>query len=218
MGGNINRINIGCGMTPTKGWRNIDNSFGISIAKWHFLAFLLYKFRLINTLSFNSIKFYQINDIERANACHKIPALNDSIDVIYTSHMLEHLDRHDVKSFLIEAKRVLRSGGILRIVVPDLKLQVNEYLRTNNADNFIEATHLCVPRPKNLVEKLRFLLIGFRHHQWMYDKDSLCNLLIGAGFQKPIVLNPGETTIMNPGSLNLQERKEESLYIEVRKE
>ncbi len=204
-------------MKPINGWRNIDNSLSVRISKWGPLGYFLYKFKLIGTPTYNNIKFCQSSYIEWADVTCKIPASNDSVDVIYSCHMLEHLDREEAASFLQEAKRVLQSNGIMRIAVPDLRVQINEYLKSDDADSFIEATHMCVPRPKNLAQRLRIVFIGTRHHQWMYDKDSLCRLLIESGFKNPIVLNSGETTINNPGSLNLEERKDESIYVEVKK-
>jgi len=210
----MNRLNIGCGMTPTKGWRNLDNSLSIRIAKWGPLGFFLYKLGLISAPSMDNIRFCQSNNIEWADAARNIPASTDSIDVLYTSHMLEHLDRGEASSFLQEANRVLRSKGIIRIAVPDIKPKINEYIKSNDADGFIESTHMCVARPRTLAQRLRMLFVGTRHHQWMYDGDSLSRLLIKSGFKDPIVLKAGETTINDPGPLNLTERIEESVYIE----
>jgi len=41
--------------------------------------------------------------------------------------MLEHLDREEAKLFLREALRVLKSGGIIRLVLPDLGKLIKEY-------------------------------------------------------------------------------------------
>jgi predicted SAM-dependent methyltransferase len=214
---NMNRLNIGCGMTPTKGWRNLDNSLSIRIAKWGLLGILLHKFRLISTPSLNNIKFCQSNKIEWADATRYIPASTESVDVLYTSHMLEHLDRDEASAFLKEAKRVLRSNGIIRIAVPDIKQKVSDYIKSNDADSFIQSTHMCVDRPRTLDQRLRMLIVGNRHHQWMYDGDSLSRLLIKTGFKDPIVLKAGETTIIDPGLLDLAERIEESVYVEAKK-
>ena len=51
----------------------------------------------------------------------------------------------------------------------------------------------------------------------MYDEGSLCALLKDAGFVEARALPPGQTTIANPGALNLREREEESLYVEAEK-
>lgn len=57
-----------------------------------------------------------------------IPYPNERFDVAYHSNFLEHLDRRDAEAFLRECRRVLRPGGILRVVVPDLAVQARAYL------------------------------------------------------------------------------------------
>jgi ubiquinone/menaquinone biosynthesis C-methylase UbiE len=42
-------------------------------------------------------------------------------DAVYTSHALEHLASHEVKKCLSEFKRVVRDGGAVIIIVPDLE-------------------------------------------------------------------------------------------------
>jgi len=128
--------------------------------------------------------------------------------------MLEHLDRQEAKQFLAEARRVLRSGGFLRIAVPDLRLLAESYLASGDADAFIGATLLAVPKARGLLQRIKSAIVGARHHNWMYDAASLCMLLSENGFGEPIALRAGVTRIPNPGELNLYERHEESLYVE----
>lgn len=45
---------------------------------------------------------------------------NSCFDVVYHSHSLAHLSKGDAIEFLKECKRVLKVGGVLRIVVPAL--------------------------------------------------------------------------------------------------
>lgn len=57
-----------------------------------------------------------------------LPFEPNSVDVVYHSHMLEHLDRASVPGFLAEVLRVLKPGGIQRVVVPDLEVLCGRYL------------------------------------------------------------------------------------------
>lgn len=57
-----------------------------------------------------------------------IPIENRSFDFVYHSHLLEHFTKDDAQLFLAECFRVLRPGGILRVVVPDLEQTVRLYL------------------------------------------------------------------------------------------
>jgi len=136
---------------------------------------------------------------------------------LYSSHMLEHLDRNGADKFLTEAYRVLRPNGIIRIAVPDIKKQITRYNDSGDADVFVESTHMCAARPISFSQKLRLLLVGTRHHQWMYDGNSLSRLLQKHGFIEAEVIPGGKTRIPKSGPLNLQERSSESVYVEANK-
>lgn len=208
------RINIGCGQTPTKGWRNFDNSLSLFLSKFPLLPPALYYIGLLEKPQFEFIKFARGHSIEYGDATNGLPVPNGSVDVIYSSHMLEHLDREEAAIFLKECRRVLCSGGVIRVAVPDLHRHVQQYIASNDADTFISTTHLAQPRPRTIVQRLRMLLVGTRHHQWMYDGISLSRLLHNHGFIGPKVLEAGHSRIDNPQDLDLSERYSESVYVE----
>ncbi|MGB3309790.1 MAG: glycosyltransferase [Nodosilinea sp.] len=58
-----------------------------------------------------------------------VPFADETFDAVYHSHLLEHFSRSEAKPFLQECLRVLRPGGVLRVVVPDLEQIAREYLR-----------------------------------------------------------------------------------------
>jgi SAM-dependent methyltransferase len=213
----MSRINIGCGTTPTDGWLNFDNSLSIRLSASPTLASLLYKARLIKAQQMEFITFCQKHQIAWADATKRIPLGSDTVEVLYSSHMLEHLDRTEARLFLTEAMRVLVPGGIIRLAVPDIERRVKGYLRDGDADVFIDSTTMCVARPRSLTQRLHILLVGTRHHQWMYDGRSLCKLLAASGFAEPTCREPGQTQIPNPGPLDLREREVESVYVEATK-
>ncbi len=95
-------INIGAGDWECKGWTNLDYS-----SQWYS--------RMQNRHS------YKEYDIRKDN----IPYEDDSVDCIYCSHVIEHIeDSFDEKMFK-ESYRVLKRGGVFRITCPDA-----EYLWT----------------------------------------------------------------------------------------
>lgn len=57
-----------------------------------------------------------------------LPFSDGTFDVLYHSHVLEHFERGDAQRLLGECHRVLRPGGILRVVVPDLEQKARLYL------------------------------------------------------------------------------------------
>ncbi len=214
MSQSLKRVNIGCGQTPTPGWVNYDNSWSVRLARYPLLITILDKCGLLGEKSKEFISLVREHDISWADATKRIPLPDNSVEVLYTSHMIEHLDREEVGQFLREAYRVLAPGGIIRIVVPDLRQLVEQYIADGDADKFIERTLLTRRKPKSLLEKLKYLIVGDRHHLWMYDGPSLCRLLSAHGFKTPHVLGPGSTLIPDPGNLDLYERAGESLYVE----
>ncbi len=210
----IMRINVGCGQNPTKGWRNFDNSLSLRLAKIPFLPELLNKARILEASQYQFIHFARSNDIEHGDVTKGLPLADGSVDVLYSSHMLEHLDREEASLFLREARRVLGSGGIIRLAVPDIHKYVQQYIESEDADAFIAGTLLCQPRPKTIIQRLSVLFVGTRHHQWMYDGVSLCRLLLEHGFVKAEVMQAGQTKTQAPEPLDLHERLSESVYVE----
>ena len=201
------KINLGCGSSPTPGYVNIDNSPTVRLANSPIGFLLRGKREFRETIRRMNVRY---------GSATKIPVADSCADVLFTSHMLEHLDRPEARTFLTEAKRVLRPGGVLRVAVPDLSKLVDYYNRTGDADGFMEWMLTCEEKPKSLGAKVRYLFAGFRHHHWMYDQASLCSLLREAGFESPTSVPPGETTIADPGELNLRERENDSFYVEAR--
>ena len=49
------------------------------------------------------------------------PVADDSVDAVWSSHNLEHLQRHEVPLALAEFVRVLKPGGLLLLTLPDLQ-------------------------------------------------------------------------------------------------
>jgi predicted SAM-dependent methyltransferase len=57
-----------------------------------------------------------------------LPFDKEQFEVVYHSHVLEHIPREAVGSFFLDCHRVLRRGGILRMSFPDLEFAARTYL------------------------------------------------------------------------------------------
>jgi predicted SAM-dependent methyltransferase len=210
------KINVGCGSTPTPGWINFDNSPMVRVARYPSMVRAL---RLLGVLGDHQVQFADViarMGIRWADA-GRLPLSDGSITVVYSSHMLEHLDRTGAVRCLREFFRVLTPGGVLRLAVPDIERLACAYLSTRDADSFVESTLLSAPNPKTLAEKARLIAVGMRHHLWMYDGPSLVRLVETHGFEDARVMRSGETMIPDPGALDLRERESESVYVEAKK-
>lgn len=71
--------------------------------------------------------------VKQANLLGRLPLEDAVADVVYSSHFLEHIPRRRVPGFLTECFRVLKPGGQIRLVLPDLEELCREYLRQRDA-------------------------------------------------------------------------------------
>jgi SAM-dependent methyltransferase len=211
------RLNIGCGQTPTPGWRNYDNSPTVRLAR---LPLPLGLLRACGLVGANNIEFFETCrrlDIRFGTAV-AIPEASGSADAVYSCHMLEHLDRAAARRFMAECRRVLKPGGVLRIAVPDLKIGARVYLEGGaTAQQFMEWLEFDYDKPRGFAGWLRRALVGHRGHFWGYDGPSLLAFAEANGFADARLLPAGKTAIAEPGALDLSERDGVSLYLEATK-
>jgi predicted SAM-dependent methyltransferase len=62
------------------------------------------------------------------NLTKGIPCPDNQFDVVYHSHVLEHMDITTGQFFMSECYRVLKKGGVIRVVVPNLEEIAKQYL------------------------------------------------------------------------------------------
>ena len=110
-------------------------------------------------------------EIKYCNASKRIPERNESVDLIYCCHMIEHLDYEETNNFFMECKRVLKPGGIARIVVPDFDKLIDSYNQNHDVDSFINNSCLVGKKPKTNIKKLQYLLQGHGWHHRMFTKN-----------------------------------------------
>ncbi len=62
---------------------------------------------------------------------------DDSVDLVYASHCLEHFKHYEITQVLNEWVRILKPGGVLRLSVPDFDKLIEIYSDTGNPDDFV---------------------------------------------------------------------------------
>lgn len=67
--------------------------------------------------------------VQRVNLLAGFPFPDNHFDVIYSSYVLEHFTLEQTVFLLGEARRVLKPGDVIRIVVPDIEATSREYHR-----------------------------------------------------------------------------------------
>lgn len=184
------RVNIGCGSRGHSGWVNVD--------------------------------FMPLPSVNCVYDCRKrLPFPDGSVRMIFTEHFFEHIDyTEEAPYFLTECRRVLKSGGILRIVVPD----AGRYLRAYAAEGWEALTHLRGLRADHFDHytgstyrtKMELINEVFRQaytHKFAYDAETLRQLLLDAGFTRSVHQEFGRSELPEV-ALDLPARAHESLYVE----
>jgi len=187
------RLNLGAGIQQAPRWINYDRSRTAYLARSRVAR---RSACLANALGLTSTRelLPWPPDTRVHDLTNGIPHTAESVDAIYSSHMLEHIDPASAELILRECHRVLKPGGVLRIVVPDLESAARAYVEgdrgyfpsheTAIADAFIDTLYLR-PAPKGgrLERTIRAVLrTDDGGHKWMYDAESLILRVRRAGF------------------------------------
>jgi predicted SAM-dependent methyltransferase len=182
------KVHLGCGSFTPPGWINLDGSWNAWISKYPFFKTILKKIRIIpaQIAEASYDKNILIHDVK-----NPLPFEDNSVKAIYSSHLLEHLYLSEAKSLLRECRRILVKGGIIRMVVPDLRSIVKEYLSNDESSSLEPRGDILnrklllraeAPPAGNMTYKLYSLLKDFHSHKWMYDAESLIYHFQEAGF------------------------------------
>ena len=85
---------------------------------------------------------------------------NNSCDIIYASHVLEHVGRNEFGNVLRVWNRKLKINGVLRLAVPDFEKAIEWYTKTGK---ILDIVGLVSGDQKT----------KFDYHQMIYDKKYL---------------------------------------------
>ncbi len=134
-----------------------------------------------------------------------IPFPDGSVEAIFHEHLLEHIPLRAGAGFLAECFRVLRSGGILRVGVPD----AGELIRSYASDGaYLEELHPGRPTRLLAVQELFY----WHRHTTMYDTDTLALLFRASGFPDPVQKSFGDSGLAV--APDTERRRAETLYME----
>ena len=102
-------LNVGSGARCNPDWTNLD-----LMARPRYLAK-----RLTSTLPPNFV---------RHRLPRSLPFDDEAFDAIYCAQVIEHFPKDAAAGVLAEFRRVLRPGGVARLIVPDFEAQCRMYL------------------------------------------------------------------------------------------
>lgn len=106
---------------------------------------------------------------DHIGTAQKLPFEDNSADLLYWSHGLEHIKKNEVAGVVAEFRRVLRPGGTLRLSMPDFNTLVTLYLEG------VSITRLgCINGGQDNEHDVHFAVYDFEHlacllHEGFYD-------------------------------------------------
>lgn len=116
-----------------------------------------------------------------ANLGEAIPFRDASLDYIHSEDFLEHIDLAAGKRFLAEAFRVLKPGGVMRLLTPDLRALVEHLYLGREAKHiawcksYLDAEGPC--------ESLNMHLRMNGDHRFIWDEEHLRRVCESIGFR-----------------------------------
>lgn len=109
-----------------------------------------------------------------------IPIADNLVNVIYSSHFLEHFYWDDLVKLLKEIYRILRPGGFFYICVPDARLFIDAYIKNKSLEiigNNNPYYHYYSP-----LSYVNYIAYMGKAHKYMFDKEEMISMLKSIGF------------------------------------
>jgi predicted SAM-dependent methyltransferase len=139
-----------------------------------------------------------------------IPLPNDSVDRIYSSHLLEHIPYGKLLLFLRECRRVMKKSAEFSVCVPNLKLYVDAY---KDGKLFRSRDTWWQPGlvdTGSSIDQLNYFVYMKDEHKYMFDEENLINTLTKCGFSNVKLREFDE-------ELDILKRDKESIYAKASK-
>jgi hypothetical protein len=162
-------VQYGCGWDAPDGWLNFDASPTLRMERISVVGMALSALMKRNAAPFPDNVRY--GDIVRG-----LPIAEQSCRGIYCSHVLEHLSLSDFRIALCNTRTILKSGGIFRLVLPDLAFYIREYQGANlptAALDFMRSSGLGEQQRNRGIKGLAREILGNSRHRWMWDYPSI---------------------------------------------
>lgn len=150
-----------------------------------------------------------------ANMTETIPLKDETVSLVFSRATLEHLTYPELINHFIECNRLLKQGGHVRMVVPDLDKMVQDYLNKV----FRPASEPDPTLPCENYTDLFITRLLYHDHYYLHNVDTLTRALEKTGFGQIRVCKSGETAVKLASNVlyEAEVNREEDLIIEAQK-
>ncbi len=130
-----------------------------------------------NIPGFVNVDLCDMEHIDHKSSIDDLSMFDDgSVSLIYSSHSFEYFNRKEAVKVLMEWSRVLKSGGVLRLAVPDFDSLVKVYQKTGKIEKILGPLYGQIDIQTVLGQETLY-------HRTVYNFDSLSMLLNNNGFE-----------------------------------
>lgn len=202
-------VQYGCGWDAPLTWTNFDASPTAFLERLPSIKRVYVK----NDTPFPA-------NVRHGNVVKGLPIRDASCSLLYCSHVLEHLSLEDFYRATNESFRVLRPGGVWRLVMPDLRLEAQRYLQSERPDAsiaFLKKTGLGQVRRETSLRHRIYDAFGNSRHLWLWDYQSVATALQEAGFVEIRRATFGDADSPAYTEVERADRWEDALGIECRR-
>ena len=163
------KVQYGCGFSSPVDWVNFDASPTLRFERIPVIGRLYKK---------NDIRFP--DNVRYGDILKGLPVAENCCDFVYCSHVLEHLALDSFYRALQNTRKILKPGGVFRLVVPDLEHSIALYQSSDSARAAIDFLQESLVGVQSRPRGIRALLkehLGNSRHLWMWDFKSLAHEL-----------------------------------------
>jgi predicted SAM-dependent methyltransferase len=138
-----------------------------------------------------------------------LPIESDSLDYAVSIHSLPEIPFTELIPALVELRRVLKPGGVLRLALPDLDKGIEAYHRNDSG-------YFKVPDEdaKSVGAKFVTQMIWYGYSRSLFTHEFIQELLEKAGFSRVDHCSYMHTASPYPEIVDLDNREHESLFVE----
>jgi predicted SAM-dependent methyltransferase len=206
------RLNLGCGPQAVTGWVNIDRSPNIILDRVRPVKHLL---RSIGVLTPEHMAPWSPS-IVRHDLTRGIPYPDGSAVAVYSSHMLEHIYLNQARRLLLDCRRVMAEGGVLRLALPDYGSAAQQLLAGEAAENPRAAMEFhrrlrAHPFDQPRVSRRLVEMAGSHVHRWFPTRTLVVGLVAEAGFGEVMCCDFKRGRLPD---LDLIETRSDSIFVE----
>jgi predicted SAM-dependent methyltransferase len=137
-----------------------------------------------------------------------LPWGQGTVSGIYSEHFIEHITQAAGIRLLMECRRVLKPGGVVRIATPDLVSIVEEYRSGHIHSDWATFN---MGWTANQCERLN-IAMRWWDHKWIYDEEELTRIGVMAGLKLVGRYKIGESN--QPAFKNREYRASSELILE----